>query len=72
MASEALFDTVLRLTFDNGVNEKGEPVFKKKAFSNVKTQVNSDQLLMTAQAIAGLQTKPLTEVQRQDTKIITA
>jgi hypothetical protein len=72
MANEAIFDTVLRLTLDNGVNGKGEQVFKRKAFSNVKTQATADQLLQAAQSIAGLQSKPLVDVERQDSKTITA
>ncbi|WP_110926708.1 DUF1659 domain-containing protein [Bacillus massiliglaciei] len=67
MASQVILTSALRLDFEAGVNEKGEAVYKRKSFANIKTNATPDQLFATAGAIAGLQGYPLSEVSRQDT-----
>ncbi|CAH0345821.1 DUF1659 domain-containing protein [Bacillus sp. CECT 9360] len=67
MATQSLYASTLRITFETGLNEKGEPMLKRKAFSNVKTSATADQLLQTAQSLANLQMHTLVEIARQDT-----
>ncbi|WP_409275962.1 DUF1659 domain-containing protein [Neobacillus sp. SCS-31] len=66
MAQALLADSKLRLVFETGVNEKGEPVFKSKTFSNLKTEATPDQMHMAATAIAALSADPLSVVERND------
>lgn len=72
MANQMLYASTLRLTFETGLNEKGEPQLKRKAFSNVKSDATADQLLQAAQSMANLQKHTLVEIARQDTASITA
>lgn len=66
MAQANLAVTKLRLTFEAGMNEKGEPVYKAKTFNNIKTSATTDQLFQTANAIAALCIDPLYSVERND------
>ncbi|QED49685.1 DUF1659 domain-containing protein [Cytobacillus dafuensis] len=66
MAQARMFDTKLRLSFETGLNEKGEPIFKSKTFGNVKNTATADQLHQVAQAIAALSNDPLAAVVRND------
>jgi hypothetical protein len=45
MAQATLVDSNLRLVFETGVNEKGEPIFKGKMYSNLKHEATADQLI---------------------------
>lgn len=36
MAQALMIDTKIRLSFETGVNDKGEPVYKSKTIANVK------------------------------------
>ncbi|WML48915.1 DUF1659 domain-containing protein [Neobacillus sp. PS3-34] len=67
MAQAILEETKLRLIFETGVNEKGEPVFKTKTFNNVKKEATADQLLKAAQALGSLCNDPLSSIGRNDT-----
>ncbi|MBS4190137.1 DUF1659 domain-containing protein [Bacillus sp. FJAT-49705] len=66
MAQAMIMDTKLRLSFETGLNDKGEPVFKTKTFGNVKSSATADQLQQVAQAIAALSNDPLASVVRND------
>jgi hypothetical protein len=54
MASEVLVKKSLALTFEEGVDEKGEPITKRYSYSNIKIDATPQNLYDTAQAIAGL------------------
>jgi hypothetical protein len=72
MAQATLVDSNLRLVFETGVNEKGEPIFKGKMYSNLKHEATSDQLYQTAQALGNLCNDPLYTVERTDRSDIMA
>ncbi len=65
MAIETIASKQLRLTFNAGLNEKGEIIEKRKSFNNVFTDATAEQLLATASAIAKLQVYPLIAVENQ-------
>jgi hypothetical protein len=66
MAQATLVDSNLRLVFEVGVNEKGEPVLKNKMYSNLKHEATTDQIFQTAQALSALSQAPLYTVERSD------
>lgn len=72
MAVTMLMDSQLRLTYENGMDEKGNVLMKRKNYSNIKLTATPDQLLTAAQAIASLQTQSLLLVERNDTNQINA
>jgi hypothetical protein len=72
MAQATLVDSNLRLVFEVGVDEKGEPVFKGKMYSNLKNDATADQLYQVAQALGALCTDPLYTVERTDRSDIMA
>ncbi|MEQ6377965.1 DUF1659 domain-containing protein [Bacillaceae bacterium S4-13-58] len=71
MAGVLVTNSRLQLTFENGVNEKGDVVFKSKAFNQVKTTASNDGLYAVANALAPLQQLPLHAIERQDTMLLT-
>lgn len=66
MAQALLEGTKLRLVFEAGMDEKGNPLYKAKAFSNVKKEATTDQLNQAAQAITVLTNDVLNKVERND------
>ncbi|SFC01886.1 Protein of unknown function [Bacillus sp. OV322] len=66
MANGVLYSSTLKLSFDTGMNEKGEAVLKRKSYANIKTQSAADELFSAAKLIASLQVYPLQEVVRED------
>lgn len=66
MAQAMMIDTKLRLSFETGLNDKGEPVCKTKTFGNVKKTATTDQLYQVAQVISQLCNDPLVTVVRND------
>lgn len=72
MAEVQLIDSQLRLMFQAGVDLEGNPIYKNKYFNNIDTQATADQLFSAAQAIAGLQTKTLVHIERNDSQHINA
>jgi hypothetical protein len=70
-ATENLTDSSLRMTFDTGVDAKGEPIFKYKTLSKVKTSATAAQLYAIASALHPLQAHNLTNVERKDSSVIT-
>jgi hypothetical protein len=66
MANATLFDTNLRLVFENGLNEKGEPIYKSKMYSSVLQEATADQLFQAANALAVLSVNPLYTIERTD------
>lgn len=72
MATTNLVDSIMVLSFDAGVDEKGNPVVKRKSFNNLKVQATNDQLFSIAEAIIPLQQYPIIVVERDDTTQLTA
>ncbi|MFD1037209.1 DUF1659 domain-containing protein [Virgibacillus byunsanensis] len=67
MAVADKINSTLRLVLYDGEDmETGKPIYKTKSFNNVKTDAIADQLLPIAEAVAGLQERPLFNVQRND------
>jgi hypothetical protein len=72
MAQVFLEGTKLRLVFEAGVDEKGNPILKAKTFSNVTKAATANQLSQAAQAVAALCNDMLTKVERNDSSEIIA
>ncbi|KON86006.1 hypothetical protein AF332_03715 [Sporosarcina globispora] len=66
MAQAIIVDSKLRLVFETGLNEQGKPVYKSKTYNSVKPSATADQLFTVGQAIAGLSSYPLAELNRND------
>lgn len=66
MAQAIIIDSKLRLVFETGLNGQGTPVYKSKTYNSVKQSATADQLFTVGQAIAGLSSYPLTELNRND------
>lgn len=58
--------TTLRLQFQTGVDVNGNPVFRNKSLSNVKTDALDQNIFDVAQTLAGLQESILADVLRID------
>lgn len=71
MAVAEIITSQLRLVFDDGADEiTGKPMYKYKSFNNVKTQAGADQLYGIAEALAGLQERELSSIERNDSSDI--
>lgn len=70
MAEVILYETKLRLSFETGMNQKGEPVYKTKTFANVKKTATAEELFRFAQAIAQLSKDPLSAIVKSDSSDI--
>ncbi|WP_047982611.1 DUF1659 domain-containing protein [Ornithinibacillus contaminans] len=71
MAVANMTNSQLRLVLHDGDDpESGEPIYKFKSFNNVKTDATADQLYTIANAFAGLQERPLYNVERKDSSDI--
>ena len=66
MAMAMLKGSNIRLMFEAGIDEKGEPVFKGKTYSNVKKEATADQVQQAAIALGGLSANLLSSVERND------
>lgn len=66
MAEAMIMDSRLRLLFETGLNDKGEPIYKTKTYSNIRKDATADQLSQAAQALGGLSNFPLAGVERSD------
>jgi hypothetical protein len=66
MAQAMLKTSRLTMVFETGMNEKGEPIFKAKTYSNVKKLATADQLQQASSALAALSEFPLSSVERTD------
>ncbi|WML44055.1 DUF1659 domain-containing protein [Neobacillus sp. PS3-40] len=70
MAQVMLAETTIRLTFEAGMNDKGESIYRTKSLNNVKKESTADQLFQVAQAISVLCNDPLNSVLRFDSSEI--
>lgn len=66
MAQALMVDTKIRLSFETGLNDKGEPVYRSKTIGNVKKTASADQIYEAAEALASLCSDPLVTVVRND------
>lgn len=66
LAQAILIESKLRLTFETGMKENGEPLFKSKTFANINNNATSEQLYQFSNAIDTLSANPLVSVQRDD------
>ena len=66
MAMAILKDSNMRLMFEAGVDEKGEPIFKAKTYRYVRKEATADQVQQAAVALGGLSTNLLSSVERND------
>jgi len=67
MAVADMKSSRLRLVFYEGEDvETGEPIYKYKSFSNVKTDADEDQLFAIAEALEKLQDYNLYTIERHD------
>ncbi|KAF0819175.1 hypothetical protein KIS4809_2018 [Bacillus sp. ZZV12-4809] len=66
MAQAIITTSKLRLVFETGLNGQGKPVYKSKTYNSVKQSATADQLFTVGQAIAGLSSYPLSELNRND------
>jgi hypothetical protein len=66
MAQAILKESSIRLTFETGMNEKGEPIFKGKTYSNIRKEATVAQIDQAAQALGGLSANLLSSVERND------
>lgn len=58
------------LKMDNGIDEKGNALYVSKTFSNVREGATDADVLNSANILAGLQNKGLSEVIVQDRSIL--
>ncbi len=66
MAVANLLETKLRMVFEKGMDEKGNPILNVKTFNNIKKEATTDQLFQVAQAISALVNDSLTKIERND------
>lgn len=64
MAEAMIIDSRLRLNFETGVNEKGEPTYKVKTYSNIRKGATAAELYQAGQALGGLSAHLLVGVER--------
>jgi hypothetical protein len=70
MAQARLAETKLRLVFEAGMDDKGNPLTKAKTFNNINRLATADQLYQTAQAITVLCNDPISRVEKADSSDI--
>ncbi len=62
--------TVLRMQLQTGLDGEGNPVYRTKSLSNVKTDALDQDIFDVAQALAQLQEYTLTAVLRMDSAVL--
>ena len=58
--------SALRVYFETGLNEQGEPILSGKTYSNVKPTATPEEIHALAGTLATLQNFPLARVTRAD------
>ena len=61
-----MIDSQLQLIFEDGIDLKGNAVYRTKSFNNVKTTATSEQLHTVANALEPLQQLVLSTIERND------
>ncbi|RIW34274.1 DUF1659 domain-containing protein [Bacillus salacetis] len=72
MATSDLKSIKLRMVFDNGMDENGKPKYSNKTYSNINNASTPDEIHQAAQALAGLSSKPLMNIEKNDSYDINA
>lgn len=67
MATSNSISSMLTVTFDGGVDANGKPVSMSKRFNGIKPVATDDQVFTIVQALAPLQSYPVTTVKRDNT-----
>lgn len=60
----------LAVNFQAGVDAEGKPVYKKVSYRNVIEQATADQLQQVAQAISGLTSYTVADVEKTEKQLI--
>ncbi|QZY55852.1 DUF1659 domain-containing protein [Crassaminicella profunda] len=68
--SAKLGPSKVKITFSNGVDEKGKEKRRSKSYSNIKPAANDQDIYDVATTLIGLQNSKALEVQRLDEKEI--
>jgi len=61
-----LLDSSFTARFQTGISVSGAPIIRQKTFSGVKASATAQDIYDVADALFGLLTYPLVEVQRND------
>ena len=73
MAVANKIDSRLQFVFEDGIDpDTGDTILKTKSFNNVKVSATTDQLFAVTEALLPLQQRPLFQVKRNDTELLTA
>ena len=59
-------NTTLRMVFQTGVNDNGDPVYRRRSMTNIKHNATDQYIYNVAETLAGLQGYNLAEVTRAD------
>ncbi|KAF1086177.1 hypothetical protein SPSYN_00918 [Sporotomaculum syntrophicum] len=62
--------TLLRMQFQTGLDGDGDPIYRTKSLSNVKTDAADQDIFDVAQALVELQEYTLTAVLRVDSAVL--
>lgn len=71
MAKEIAAST-MKLKLVSGQNAKDNPKYSTRSFKDINTELSDEDMLSVGTAMAGLQTMPLGQVLRTDTKELDA
>jgi hypothetical protein len=66
MADFVVENVQLRLMYELGLDEDGNVKYQTKNYNNIKVNAEATALVRAAQAIASLQTKPVSSVRRSE------
>lgn len=71
MAQEFLQESAIKITFQNGVKENGEPLLVTKSLYNLKETATSDAIMQVVESLASLVSYPLYSVERNNSFDVT-
>ncbi|MCA1065235.1 DUF1659 domain-containing protein [Rossellomorea sp. AcN35-11] len=63
MATADLKSTRIRLAYNDGVDEKGNPTFVYKSYSYIHSQATADEMNSAALSLASLSSKGLSNIE---------
>lgn len=66
MAQELKISSRLRLLFEAGMDEKGQPIYKTKSYNNIRKEATADDLALAGYALARLCEFPLATIEKTD------
>ena len=70
-ASSVLVGNVLGISYQTGVNSKGEDVFEGQIFKNISATATDDDLVALSDAIGGILDYNITTIKKEQTYVIT-